>query len=347
MLFEMKNSKLTGKSRLEIITCDSSIQNLLPTNDNQRFEGIRFSASGNILGVVTSDTNCIFLFRRRPDGLFENTPYLNIHGPGSRLDYPHDLSFLLSGKTELLAVAQRSGSIVIYRNNHTSDDFGIEPVFEIAGRDSGLDYSDGVSFVPPNGDYLAVCNLKKNNVTFYRKKNDSSCNYELNPAFVLEHKCINEPDGLAFSQSGEWLALANHGNNTATVFQRCKSANPKYKIKYGPDPVTVIRDPNLHYPHSVAFTPGTDHLVVTNAGANYFSIYQPFQRRKWYGVSVTDWSQSPVQQIIVGTEDKFRDINVTNKQEGGPKGVAIHKNNLAICSPVHGVKVYSFREFSL
>jgi hypothetical protein len=30
--------------------------------------------------------------------------------------------------------------------------------------------------------------------------------------------------------------------------------------------------------------------------------------------------------------------------EGGPKGVAIHQNNLAVCSPQIGVKIYSFRE---
>jgi hypothetical protein len=31
--------------------------------------------------------------------------------------------------------------------------------------------------------------------------------------------------------------------------------------------------------------------------------------------------------------------------EGGPKGVAAHRDRLAICSPEHGVKIYSLRDY--
>jgi hypothetical protein len=30
--------------------------------------------------------------------------------------------------------------------------------------------------------------------------------------------------------------------------------------------------------------------------------------------------------------------------EGGPKGVAVYNNSLAVCSPEIGVKIYAFRE---
>src|SRR5262249_6364939 len=92
------------------------------------------------------------------------------------------------------------------------------------------------------------------------------------------------------------------------------------------------------YPHSVAFT-RTNHLIVTNAGANYFSAYGP--RRPHFGLR---WSQSPVAQVILHDAETFQEINTANKMEGGPKGVAIHENNLAVCSPQIGVKIYSFRE---
>jgi DNA-binding beta-propeller fold protein YncE len=103
--------------------------------------------------------------------------------------------------------------------------------------------------------------------------------------------------------------------------------------------VTIIADPAMRFPHSVAFTPETNHLVVTNAGANYFSIYQPKQRE-----SEWRWSQSPVLQKTVGPDSIFRKVNAANKMEGGPKGVAVSKNNLAVCSPELGIKIYSFRE---
>jgi DNA-binding beta-propeller fold protein YncE len=104
-------------------------------------------------------------------------------------------------------------------------------------------------------------------------------------------------------------------------------------------PVAVIRDPGLRYPHSVAFTPITNHLVVTNAGANYFRVYG----HKRDG-SNAGWTQMPVLHKAVGPESVFKKVNACNKMEGGPKGVAIHKNSLAVCSPGYGVMIYSFRE---
>jgi WD40 repeat protein len=323
---------------IEIEASDYSVQNLAPPNNLQRFEGIAFSPSGNIIGIATSDTNTIFLFRRKPDGLFEDTPYSSINGPGSRLNYPHDLSFALSGNTELLAVAQRAGSISIYEKNKTSDHYGTDPVFEICGPETRLNYSDGVAFVSPDNDYLAACNLESSRITFYRKIPGSPIGFKLKPVFELK-RGLSGPDGLGFSQCGKWLAVANHGNHTVSIYRRRERIFSRRKIKYGPRPVTIIEDPGLRHPHSVAFTPKTNHLVVTNAGANYFSVYQP----KGHGTEMR-WSQSPVLQKTVGPDHIFKEVNARNKMEGGPKGIAIHENSLAICSPEHGVKIYSFRE---
>lgn len=332
------NNGSAGKSAVEIEATDGSVQNLAPPNQLQRFEGIAFSTSGNIIGVATSDTNTVFLFRKKPDGRFDDTPYWSINGPESRLNYPHDLSFSLSGDTELLAVAQRAGSVSIYEKDQSNDQYGTDPVFEIRGAETRLNYTDGIAFVPPNNDYLAACNLKTSRIIFYGKTSGSSIGFELEPVFELRHG-VFKPDGLAFSQCGEWLAVANHGNHTVSVYQRRKSIFSPRKLKYGPRPVTVIKDPGFRYPHSVAFTPETNHLVVTNAGANYFSIYEP-QRR----YSKMRWSQSPVLQKIVGPDSIFQAVNARNKMEGGPKGIAIHKNSLAVCSPEHGIKIYTLRE---
>ena len=334
-----KGNGLPDNSGIEIEAADYSVQNLAPPNRLQRFEGIAFSSSGNILGVATADTDTVYLFRRRPEGLFENTPYWSINGPESRLNYPHDLSFSVSGDTELLAVAQRAGSISLYAKNRTDDNFIIDPVFEICGSKTRLNFSDGVAFVPPNNDYLAVCNLKTNRISFYRKSPGSSIGFQTAPIFQLKHDSLSSPDGLGFSQCGKWLAVANHDNHTVSIFKRRNPILSRGKLKYGPKPVTIIEDPGLRYPHSVAFTPKTNHLVVTNAGANYFSIY-----RSKRGNLKTRWSQTPVLQKTVGPDDIFKEVNARNKMEGGPKGVAIHENSLAVCSPEHGIKIYSFRE---
>lgn len=329
-------------SVIEIEATADSVQNLAPPDKLQRFEGIAFSPSGNTIGVATSDTNTVFLFRRKPDGLFENGPYSTIQGPGSKLNYPHDLSFSFSGETEMLAVAQRSRAICIYQKHKTARDYSTDPVFEIRGRETKLNYSDGVAFVPPDDGYLAACNLKTSTVNFYRNTSGLSIGFELKPVFRLKDRNIYRPDGLTFSQCGTWLAVANHGNHTVSIYERRTAAFSSHEIEYGPRPVTIIRDPSLRHPHSVAFTPKTNHLVVTNAGANYFSVYPP----ELHGSEIR-WSQSPVLQPILGPDRIFNQINSRNKMEGGPKGVAIHKNTLAVCSPEHGIMIYSFRENAL
>ncbi len=327
---------MSGNSHFEV---EDSVQSLAPPNKAQRFEGIAFSSSGNVIAVATADTNTVFLFRRKATGLFEDTPYWSIDGPRCRLNYPHDVSFSPSGETEQLAVAQRGGAIAIYEKNRTNETYGPDPVFEICGATTKLNFSDGVAFVPPENDYLAACNLASGTISFYRRRLHSPIDFELAPTFELKHRSFSSPDGLAFSQCGSWLAIANHGNHSISVFARRKGTFSRGSLRYGPEPTTIIKEPGLRHPHSVAFTPETNHLVVTNAGANYFSVYKPERRR--FG---TRWAQSPVIRKAVGPEAIFKAVNMRNKTEGGPKGVAVHRSSLAICSPEHGIKIYPFRE---
>jgi DNA-binding beta-propeller fold protein YncE len=265
----------SGNCAIEFDASEVSVQSLAPPNDLQRFEGIAFSSSGNVIAVATADTNTVYLYRRKTNGRFEDAPYCTISGPSTGLNYPHDVSFSPLGDTELLAVAQRRGAITIYEKNRANDHYGPDPVFEICGPKTKLNFSDGVAFVPPKNDYLAACNLEIGSISFYRRNFLTPVGFELEPVFELKHPSLSSPDGLAFSQCGSWLAVANHGNHSVSIFQRRKSFLFGNKLRYGPAPVTVIRDPGLSHPHSVAFTPETNHLAVTNAGANYFSVYEP------------------------------------------------------------------------
>ncbi len=327
-----------GNSGIEI-DAEDSVQNLVPRNNSQRFEGIAFSPSGDVIAVTASDTNEVFLFKRKSGGRFENEPCGSLSGPRSGLDYPHDISFCVAGGAEFFAVAQRTGSVSIYQMDEARGTCGAEPVFRLSGPQARLNFSDGVAFVPPKMNYLAICSLETDLISFYRETKDRSVRFEPRPSFCLKGGSLCQPDGLAFSENGEWLAVANHGNHTVSVFRRNRGILSALGPRYGPQPVTVIRDPGLCYPHSVAFTPIMNHLVVTNAGANYFSVY---------ALSGDDarpeWAQTPVLRQAVGPDNAFEKVNVRNKREGGPKGVAIHGNSLAVCSPEHGVLIYSFLE---
>ncbi len=309
------------------------VQNLRPEGKQERFEGLAFSTTGDTLGVATADTNAVLLYRRDSNGIFEDKPYFRLGG----LDYPHDLSFSMCGSTELLAVAQRTGSLALFREN--GNGYDSDPVFEISGAEAKLTHSDGVSFVPPFNDYLAACNLGSNSISFYPRVSLSPIRFALKPDFELTHSSVFYPDGLAFTECGRWLAVANHGNGSVAIFQRRNKLFTGGKLRYGPEPVTVIDDKSLRYPHSVAFTPRTNHLIVTNAGGNFFSAYEP--RRSHFGLR---WSQVSSAQKAVVDDEAFRTVNAENKMEGGPKGLAVHGNSIAVCSPEIGIKIYSFQE---
>ena len=312
----------------------ASVQNLRPEGKLERFEGLAFSTSGEILGVATADTNAVLLYRRQADGAFEDKPYFRLSG----LDYPHDLSFAMCGSKDLLAVAQRTGALALFQANG-SGEYGPETVFEISGAETKLTHSDGVSFVPPFNDYLAACNLGTSSISFYRRTSASPIRFALTPDFELTHLSIFHPDGLAFSQCGRWLAVANHGNGTVSIFQRRRGLFASGKLGYSSEPVVVIDDKNLRYPHSVAFTPRTNHLIVTNAGGNFFSAYAP--RQSHFGLQ---WNKVASRQTTVTDEAVFQASNRENRMEGGPKGLALHGRTLAVCSPEIGINIYSFEE---
>ena len=310
------------------------VQTLALSKHQQRAEGIALSSSGSTMAVATADTDTVLLYRRSSGGPFEAEPCGILRGPESRLRYPHDVSFAPSGGGELLAVAQRRGSITIFKGDGDTGAFGPVPAFEISGVGSRLDFSDGVAFVPPLNDHLAACNLAFGTISFYRKRSDSPLTFEQHPCFEL-FQGLAEPDGLAFSPSGEWLAVANHGNHSVSLFRRRNRAGSPARFRYGPAPETVITDASFRFPHSLAFT-AADHLVVTNAGANFFSVVVPAAVD-----GTTKWSLLPGGQQVVGSESGFRAINAANKMEGGPKGIAIHEDTLAVCSPQHGVLLYA------
>ena len=309
-------------------------QTLAFSNPRERAEGIAISSSGNMMAIATADADTVLLFRRQSNGQFDTEPCDTLSGPRSRLSYPHDVSFTPAAGGELLAVAQRRGSITIYDHDSVTGRFGPEPAFEISGAGSRLDFSDGVAFVPPWNDHLAACNLAFGTISFYRKCSDSPLAFDPHPRFEL-WQGLAEPDGLAFSASGEWLAVANHGNHSVSIFQRRNRGASGDRFRYGPAPAAVIADAGFRYPHSLAFD-AVDHLFVTSAGANYFTVFTPTKLGERM-----QWTPLPGGQQVVGSESGFRAINAANKMVGGPKGIAIHRDTLAVCSPQHGVLLYA------
>jgi hypothetical protein len=302
------------------------LQQILPSKPAARFEGLAYSADGSVLAAATADTNAALLFRRGAQGTFAEQPFGILEG----LAYPHDVAFADGALGPAIAVAQRHGGLALFEGA-ADGTYSSRPVSEVSGAASQLEWSDGVAFMP-GAEYLAACNLSTNAVTFYPLRSRAPLAYSSEPELVLTHPAMRNPDGLAFSGDGRWLATANHGGGTLTLFRRRSGARLAFSR-----PATFAH-PDFRYPHSVAFTDG-GHIAMTNAGANYLNVF-----RFSGGLLGRRPSLTPVAKFAVNDERAFHEINAHNKMEGGPKGLAIHGREIAVCSPEIGIKIFRFSE---
>jgi len=302
------------------------LQQILPTKPAARFEGVAYSADGRVLAAATADTNAALLFRRGADGTFAEQPFCILEG----LAYPHDVAFADGALGDAIAVAQRHGALALFARG-ADGSYSARPVSEVSGAGSKLEWSDGVTFVPGSA-HVAACNLTAGAVTFYALRSRAPLAYASEPELVLTHPHMVHPDGLGFSADGRWLAVANHGGGTLTFFRRRKGERLAFS-----HPAT-LKHADLRYPHSVAFT-GGGHIAVTNAGANYLSVF-----RFSGGFLSRRPSLTPAAKVTINDDGEFREINAKDKTEGGPKGIAIHRDEIAVCSPQIGIKIFRFSE---
>lgn len=302
------------------------IQQILPAQPAARFEGLAYSADGSVLAAATADTNAALLFRRGADGKLGGQPFCVLEG----LIYPHDVAFSDAALGNAIAVAQRHGALALFEGR-ADGSYAARPVSELSGAGSQLAWSDGVAFMP-GSEYLAACNLTANAVTFYALRSRAPLSFSAAPELVLTHPDMVNPDGLGFSADGRWLAVANHGGGTLTFFRRRRGGGLRFSR-----PATIAHA-DFRYPHSVAFTSG-GHIAVTNAGANYLNVF-----RFSGGLLGRRPALTLAAKLAINDDGAFREINAHNKMEGGPKGVAIHGREIAVCSPEIGIKVYGFSE---
>lgn len=312
---------------METVIAPLAQQLVLPGRE-QRMEGLAWSACGRWLAVATSDTDHVHCYHRASVyAPFPASPACSLAGDALR--YPHDVAFSPHPQRPLLAVAQRTDSLLLYRLE--GNRFGPRPAAIIGGDQALLHYSDALAFLPPLSEQVAVANLRQDTVTFYRVRDTDDGVEAVNvPTAVFHHPLIREPDGIAFTADGRFMALANHGDHSVVLFRREPGAAAG---AFDAEPAMVIRDPYLLYPHSVAFTAG-DHLLVTNAGSNHVGLY-----RRQPGDRGARWSRRADARYPVTSADVFARANCDNKMEGGPKGVATWRDCVAVCSPQVGTKI--------
>ena len=314
------------------------LQRIVTPERDLRMEGVAFREDGNVMATALSDGNAVLLYRKDVNGeLFEELPYCRLVLDTDSLNYPHDIAFSLNDSGRYLAIALRSGGLAIYERAADGMNYHAKPIQVLDTKTSKLHYTDGVCFLPPNGEVMAVCNTATDELILFKQDVDNK-EFSFNewPIQAVWGDSIYHPDGIASTACGKYVAIANHHANNVAIFEVDSETSKLLR-----EPIQVITDPSLKYPHSVQFTPQYDHLLVTCAGVNYVNVYtvensQQEKQLKWSGVAS--------QHLYLGFDKLFAEVNSENEQEGGPKGISMSKDLLAICRAETGLTLYPFVE---
>jgi DNA-binding beta-propeller fold protein YncE len=137
---------------------------------------------------------------------------------------------------------------------------------------------------------------------------------------------IGEPDGVAISPDGRWLAVSAHGMRAVFVYDRRTPITPATA------PRAILRGPM--YPHGVCFTPDGEMILVADAGR---PMAHAFARRgeTWSGIRHTDLA------IRVMDDDTYLRGHV-NPQEGGPKGIDVDPTGSVVVTTCRHLPLAAF-----
>lgn len=88
---------------------------------------------------------------------------------------------------------------------------------------------------------------------------------------------LGHPEGIAFTPSGDFIAVANAGINTISFYKRRDST-------YETSPSFILQNPQsqLSYPHDVSFSPDEKYLAVANGANSSITIYKKSSIHSFY-----------------------------------------------------------------
>lgn len=241
----------------------------VPPNAYLRSEDVRFSPSGRLLAVAVQ--NAVHLIEIAP----HETPVrvirqTELRSPG--LAFPHGVEFLAE---DIIVVANREAWVTFFRlpaADTWQDLMNIEPIHELGCRwfgpkgatrviETGRTVRCGPGSVRRHGDHLFICANHTNTLTRHPFTLRDGV-ITTGEASLLAQGGLHILDGLAISADGNWIALADAGNNRVVVCHAETGAE-----------ASVLTDPRLHSPHGLCFDPTGRKLYVSDAGEQLVHVF--------------------------------------------------------------------------
>lgn len=93
------------------------------------------------------------------------------------------------------------------------------------------------------------------------------------PLFVIEGAAskLNHPEGVSFSPTGEFIAVANARNNNILFYRVIENDISKMTR----EPAFIMKGrPAFSYPHDLSFSPDGEHLAIVSSYSNKITIHE-------------------------------------------------------------------------
>ncbi|CRX39466.1 WD40 repeat domain-containing protein [Estrella lausannensis] len=145
------------------------------------------------------------------------------------------------------------------------------------------------------------------------------------PLYTIEGAAskLNHPEGIAFSPSGDFIAVANARSNNILFYRIFENDISKMT----PEPAFIMKGhPAFSYPHDLSFSPGGEHLAIVSSYSNKITIHERDE--------VSGFYKSEAMAVIHGKKAGLRNAHTVKYNPAG--------NRLAVCD-VAGNSVALFK----
>jgi WD40 repeat protein len=297
----------TGRSHVQLnYTASQHVSDVIASLG--RTEDIKFSPSDQRLAIAGFAKNTIAVF---DICIAASEPKIHLTGVreiySTHLNEPHGLDFL---EEEFIVVANRGGGASIFKLPSSEGLHKLEPIEVIPAGDLGLLQAPGSVSISKKEQKVyeaLICNNYGHNVTRHTIDFTQGCTVKSNEVFL--ERWLDIPDGVCVSKDRQWIAISNHRTQSVFLYNYSSALNMLS------DPDGILRC--TYYPHGLCFTSDSRCIIVADAGAPYVHLYAK-EDSSWRGL------HNPHRSFrVMNDEDFLRGRQ--NTQEGGPKGIDLHK----------------------
>lgn len=303
--------------------CVPAVQNTIDRID--RTEDVCFSPDGTLLAIASYYINKIFIFKlelQQDHGKLQIllTDYLEINS--SNFDHPHGIGWF-DNQTIIVANRKANPAVIplptIWPNDRVCNLRPIQtlkfgklavPDVQKVGANSNL----CVSKLDQNLFAVYVCSNNGNVVTHHIL--NANNNFQVENSKILLKKDLKVPDGVRVSDNGNWIAVSNHLCDCVHVYSTQSDLTVESAA------LALLK--GTLFPHGLGFYDDDRIIVVSDSGAPFVHFYYS---------PTGDWNGEflPVYTMQVISNEDFTELHV-KKSDGGPKGISIFSNILAVTS---------------